>query len=57
MIHLEKYFSGRYQKNHVGYEFFIPTKLNDVWICDDAKLNQLIEKAVFKLGELNSFSE
>lgn len=57
MIQLENFISGRFQKSHTGYEFFIPTKVNDVWIWDDPKLNQLIEKAAIKLGELNSFSK
>ncbi|MCV6631158.1 MAG: Fic family protein [Flavobacteriaceae bacterium] len=57
MIHLENFISGRFQKSHTGYEFFVPTKINDVWIWDDPKLNQLIEKAAIKLGELNSFSK
>lgn len=57
MIHLENYLSGRFQKSHTGYEFFIPTKVNDIWIWDDPKLNQLLEKAAIKLGELNSFSK
>lgn len=57
MIQLENFISVRFQKCHTGYEFFIPTKVNDVWIWDDPKLNQLIEKAAIKLGELNSFSK
>jgi len=57
MIQLEKYLSGRFQKSNTGYEFFIPTKVNDIWIWDDPKLNQLLEKAAIKLGELNSFSK
>ena len=32
MIQLEKYLSGQFQKSHTGYEFFIPTKVNDVWL-------------------------
>ncbi len=57
MIQLEKYKSGHYQKSHTGYEYFIPSKINETWIWDDPKLNQLIEKAAIKLGELNSFSK
>ncbi|MEK9516499.1 MAG: Fic family protein [Flavobacteriaceae bacterium] len=57
MIQLKNFISGRFQKTHTGYEFFIPTKVNDVWTWDDPKLNQLIEKAAIKLGELNSFSK
>lgn len=57
MIQLEKYLSGRFQKSNTGYKYFIPTKVNDVWTWNDPKLNQLIEKAAIKLGELNSFSK
>jgi len=57
MIHLESFTSGRFQKSDTGYQFFIPTKVNDVWVWDDPKLNQLLEKAAIKLGELNSFSK
>lgn len=56
MIELEKYKSGHFQKDHTGYEYFIPTKINDMWVWKDPKLNLLIEKAAIKLGELNSFS-
>ena len=57
MIELEKYKSGHFHKSHTGYEYFIPTKINDTWIWDDPKVNLLIEKAAIKLGELNSFSK
>ncbi len=57
MINLEQFNSGNFQKSHTGYEYFVPTKINDTWIWDDPKLNILIEKAAIKLGELNSFSK
>ena len=57
MIQLEKYKSGRYQKSHTGYEYFIPTKINDKWFWEDPQVNLLLEKAAIKLGELNSFSK
>lgn len=57
MIQLEKYTSGHFQKSNTGYEYFIPTKVNDNWILDDPKLSQLLEKAAIKLGELNSYSK
>ncbi len=57
MIQLEKYQSGHFQKSLTGYDFFVPTKINDRWVWEDSKLNLLIEKAAIKLGELNSFSK
>lgn len=56
MINLQKYKSGHLQKSLTGYEYFVPSKINDTWIWDDPKLNQLIEKAAIKIGALNSFS-
>ncbi|MGD1841876.1 MAG: Fic family protein [Thermonemataceae bacterium] len=56
MIQLEKYVAGHFQKSLTGYEYFIPTNVNDQWTWEDSKLNLLIEKAAIKLGELNSFS-
>lgn len=57
MIQLEKYKSGHFRKSHTGYEFFIPTKINDKWFWEDPQLNLLLENAAIKLGELNSFSK
>ncbi len=56
MIQLNKYNSGKFEKDHTGYEYFVPSKVNDLWVWEDPKLNKLIEKAAIKLGELNSFS-
>lgn len=57
MIDLEKYNSGNYQNSLSGYQFFLPTKVNDAWVWEDASINKLLEKAAIKLGELNSFSK
>lgn len=57
MINLKQYNAGNYQKDPTGYEYFLPTKINDKWTWDDQKLNLLLEKAAIKLGELNSFSK
>jgi Fic family protein len=57
MIQLEKFKSGVFQKSSTGYEYFIPTKINDHWTWEAPQLNQLLEKAAIKLGELNSFSK
>ncbi len=56
MIQLEKYISGHFQKSHTGYQYFMPTKINDIWTWRDPKLTSLLEKAALELGKLNSFS-
>lgn len=56
MINLEKYNAGQLQKSSTGYEYFVPSKINDHWTWEDSTLNILLEKAAIKLGELNSFS-
>jgi hypothetical protein len=45
MIHLEQYQSGHYQKSLTGYDYFIPTKINDGWTWEDPQLNLLLEKS------------
>lgn len=41
-----------------GYEchYFLPQKINDSFVWTDEVINNLLETASFKLGELNSFS-
>lgn len=56
MITLEKYEAGKTLKHHTGYAYFSPHFINDQWIWEDQSINQLLEKAAIKLGELNSFS-
>ena len=56
MINLKEYNSGTYQKGY-GYEYFMPTKVNDDWTWEDSSINQLLEKAAVRLGELNSFAQ
>jgi Fic family protein len=47
--------AGSYGK---GYEYcyFLPEKINHSFVWTDEVINELLEKASFKLGELNSFS-
>jgi Fic family protein len=56
MINLEKYESGKILKHPTGYAYFSPNFINDQWIWEDQSINQLLEKAAIKLGELNSYS-
>ena len=55
MIELEKYSAGHFEKGF-GYEFFVPTSINSEWSWKTSKINNLLEKAAVKLGELNSFA-
>lgn len=55
MIDLETFSSGYYEPGY-NYKYFVPTPINDEWRWNDAALNNLLEKAAIKIGELNSFS-
>lgn len=55
MINIEKFQAGHYEQG-VGYKYFVPNKINDEWCWNTPIINNLLEKAAIKLGELNSFS-
>ena len=55
MIRLENYQSGHIEQG-VGYKYFVPSLINDEWTWQDTTINNLLEKASLRLGELNSFS-
>jgi len=55
MIELEKYKAGHIEKT-MGYNYFVPTEINNEWIWRSPQINNLLEKAAVKLGELNSFA-
>ena len=55
MIRLENYKSGHVEQG-VGYKYFVPSLINDEWVWQDTTINNLLEKASLRLGELNSFS-
>jgi Fic family protein len=55
MIELEKYQAGHHE-NALGYQYFVPSKINDEWTWSTPILNRLLEKAAVRLGELNSFA-
>lgn len=57
MIRLSEFKSGHKLKSPTGYSFFVPNKINCQWSWNDIQLNQLIEQAAIKIGELNSFSK
>lgn len=55
MIRLENYKSGHIEQG-IGYKYFVPSLINDEWAWQDTTINNLLEKASLRLGELNSFS-
>ncbi|MFT7098168.1 MAG: Fic family protein [Rickettsiales bacterium] len=54
---LEQYKSGELIKSPNSYKYFLPSNINEEWFWSDQKINNLLEKAAIKLGELNSFSK
>ncbi len=56
MIHVEKFKSGN-KIQSIGYKYFMPEKINDSWTWIDPKLNTLLSKASYELGQLNSFAK
>ncbi len=47
--------AGKYGKGY-QYEYFIPEKINHSFFWTDEYINELLEKASLKVGELNAFS-
>lgn len=54
-MNIKDFKSGRYEKGY-KYQYFLPEKINHTFSWDDEAINAILEKASFKLGELNSFS-
>lgn len=52
---IKEFKSGVYKKGF-QYEYFLPEKINHTFVWSDSSINDLLEKAALKLGELNSFS-
>lgn len=55
MIEIEKYQSGHFEKGY-DYKYFVPAPINQEWVWKTSTINNLLEKAAIKLGELNSFA-
>jgi Fic family protein len=54
-MNISEYKAGVWrQGNH--YQYFLPEKINHSFVWTDESVNELLEKASLKLGELNSFS-
>ncbi len=47
--------AGTFQKGY-QYKYFLPEKINHSFFWTDEGINELLERASLKLGELNSFS-
>ncbi|HPC36776.1 MAG TPA: Fic family protein [Candidatus Marinimicrobia bacterium] len=51
-----KDFKAGAMKNGTGYKYFLPEKINHSYVWTDETINELLEKASLKIGELNAFS-
>lgn len=54
-MNIEDFKAGSFKKGF-EYQYFLPQKINHSFVWTDENINDLLEKASFKLGELNSFS-
>ncbi len=52
---IKEFKAGSHRKGY-EYHYFLPEKINRSFFWTDKVINELLEKASFKLGELNSFS-
>jgi len=52
---IKEFKAGSYRRGY-EYKYFLPEKINHSFFWTDSNINELLEKASFKLGELNSFS-
>jgi hypothetical protein len=47
--------AGIYRKGY-EYSYFLPEKINHTFVWSDETINDLLEKASLRIGELNAFS-
>ncbi len=52
---IKNFKAGKY-KEGFKYQYFLPEKINHTFYWTDETINELLEEASLKLGELNSFS-
>jgi len=52
---IKNFKAGVYKKGY-QYSYFLPEKINHSFVWTDETINELLEQASLKLGELNSFS-
>jgi len=55
-LNLKDFNACTYKKGY-EYQYFLPEKINHSFVWADEVINELLEKASLKLGELNSFSK
>ncbi|HEY6170901.1 MAG TPA: Fic/DOC family N-terminal domain-containing protein, partial [Candidatus Kapabacteria bacterium] len=55
VIEVESFKAGHQEKGD-GYRYFVPERINMGWSWKDGTLNELLESASRKMGELNSFA-
>lgn len=54
-INIENFRSGHSLSGY-GYQYFMPNHINTGWAWSNPQVNQLLERAALRLGELNSFA-
>lgn len=54
-MELKNFKAGSFREGY-EYQYFLPEKINHSFFWTDQSINQLLEKASLKIGELNSFS-
>ena len=52
---IKDFVAGAYRKGY-EYRYFMPERINHSFVWSDPAINELLEKASLKLGELESFS-
>lgn len=55
-MNIEDFVSGTYKQGY-EYKYFMPAQINHQFSWNDTIINELLENASLKLGELNSFSK
>ncbi len=55
-MNIKDFIAGSYKKGY-KYEYFLPNKINHSFVWEDKIINELLETASLRLGELNSFSK
>ncbi|ADJ26668.1 filamentation induced by cAMP protein Fic [Dehalogenimonas lykanthroporepellens BL-DC-9] len=52
---ISEFKSGTWRRT-TGYKYFLPEKINHSFFWEDESINEMVEKASLRLGELNSFA-
>jgi Fic family protein len=54
-MNISDFKAGTWRKGY-RYQYFLPEKINHLFVWTDEGINELLERASLRLGELNSFS-